>query len=75
MTRANLERGLRAFASRKPFRPFLIEFFTGERLQISHPEAMRFNGDLLVHVAPGILYRVFDSTSVSQLLDVPPTGA
>jgi hypothetical protein len=35
-----------AFCRRRPFRPFWIEFSSGNHLLIGHPEAVRNEGDL-----------------------------
>ncbi len=70
MTPTNFNRALLAFTRRKRFRSFLLEFVTGERLPITHPESVRNEGKLFVYRGPQGDYRVFDSFSVSQLLDV-----
>jgi hypothetical protein len=75
MNQQNLEAALRPFARRRPFRPFLIEFVSGDRVLVRHPEAVRFRGGLLVHVSPAFEHRLFDSDSVCQLLDGPQPGA
>ena len=71
MTLNSFERALRAFTQRKSFRPFLIEFLTGERLEIRHREAVRLSDQLAVYVSPDRTYRLFDYSSVCQLLDNP----
>jgi hypothetical protein len=70
MTTENLDRGLRAFCRRRPFQDFLIEFHSGDRLQINHPEAVARFHDFLVFRSPQSRYRIFDSSSVNQLLDL-----
>ena len=71
MNRQELEWALRAFRDRRPYQPFIVEFFSGDRLLVRHPEAMAFEGDLLVYTAPGqpTSYRLFTAESVCQLLD------
>ena len=64
-------RALRGFSRRKPFRAFILEFHTGERLAISHPEAIDVQGDTVVYRGVGGLYRLFDASSVCQLMDIP----
>jgi hypothetical protein len=71
VTRQNFERALRGFVQRRPFQPFLIEFVSGDRLTIRHPEAVRFHGEVVLYLSPDRAYRAFDSTSVCQLLDLP----
>ena len=72
MTRQTLDRALRAFRGRRPFQPFVIEFFSGDRVTITHVEAVTFNGDALIYLSPQSQYRIFESGSVCQLLDVAP---
>jgi hypothetical protein len=67
---ANFERALRSFTRRRRFQPFMIQMITGEELRIPHPEAIVMRGELIVFVAPKDKYRLFDSTSVSQIHDV-----
>jgi hypothetical protein len=47
MTGDDRERALRALARRRPFRPFLIELHSGDRILVSHPEAVQRYGELL----------------------------
>ena len=72
MTTDNFALALRAFARRQPFRPFAIEFVTGAKLVIRHPELVFMRHELFVYMDPAYHYRIFDSSSVCQLLD-PPT--
>jgi hypothetical protein len=73
MTADDLERALRALARRRPFRPFLIEFHSGDRILISHPEAVDRYGNLFLYRGPNRDQRFFDGTAVGQIID-PPTG-
>jgi hypothetical protein len=75
MTRKVFAAALRGFTRRHPFRPFLIEFTSGDRLLVTHPEAVRFEGDVLVYLSPDRRYRLFDNESVCQLLDLPPAAS
>ena len=62
---------LRAFARRKPFRHFLIEFLNGQQIRLRHPEgAGPFAGVWLFHEPEGSRV-VFASSSVCRFLDVP----
>jgi len=69
MNTEDLARALRAFCKRKPFRPFLIEFNSGDRVLVSHPEAVAQRGELFVYRGPDRSQRVFHGTGVCQLLD------
>jgi len=62
--------GLRAFSRRRPFRHFHIEFHSGEKLEVRHPEgAARFQGVWLLQTPQG-KYVIFSSSSVCRLLDL-----
>jgi hypothetical protein len=64
-----LLRSIRAFSKRRPFKPYLIQFHSGDEVLVRHPEAVNFRGELVYHVSPAYDYRLFDTTSVCQLLD------
>ncbi len=72
MRAADLTRALRAFTKRQPFRPFFIEFNSGDRLQVTHPEAIDRQEDLFVFRGPDGGHRIFSPTGVCQLIDPPP---
>jgi hypothetical protein len=72
MTVEELEQALRAFASRRRFRPFLIEFTSGDRILVSHPEAIRRYQTLFLYSGTDGGYRIFAPAQVCQLLDQPP---
>jgi hypothetical protein len=72
MNTAGFARALRAYSRRRPFRPYVLEFVTGEPLTVGHPEALAISGDVVIYRARDGLYRLFDSTSVCQLRDFEP---
>jgi hypothetical protein len=61
---------LHAFTKRKPFKPFLIELFSGDRIYIRHPEALALRGDLIYFVGPNYQARLLQTTSVCPFLDL-----
>ncbi|HZT80949.1 MAG TPA: hypothetical protein VFA26_12030 [Gemmataceae bacterium] len=71
MTRPTFRFALQSFMRRRPFKPFLIELFSGDRFLVSHLETVRLHGDLVHYVSPQFENRLFDHVSVCQLLDVP----
>jgi hypothetical protein len=75
MTEASFRRALQAFSRRQPFQPFLVEFDSGDRLTVSHPEAVGFRGEVIIYTSPNHEYRLFESTSICQLLDIPSQGS
>jgi hypothetical protein len=69
------ERALRAFARRTPFRAFVIEFVSGTRLHIEHPEALVFRGGAAVHIDKDNEFTLFDHQSVSNITSVTDATA
>jgi hypothetical protein len=61
---------LRAYARRKPFKPFLVELMSGERILVEHPEALAYNGGAAVYISPRGGFAMFDHESVAQVLDL-----
>ena len=71
MTEEQFSLSVRAFARRKPFRHFIIEFVNGQQLRIRHPEGVGpFSGVWLFHAREGDRV-LFASTAVCRVLDVP----
>ena len=64
---------LRAYSSRRPFRTFLIEFFSGEAIAVTHLEAVDRRGPVYYYRGPQGAQSVFPTSSVCRLLD-PPTS-
>jgi hypothetical protein len=64
-------RAFQAFLSRRPFLPFLIELESGDRISVTHPEAIRQFGDLFVHRAPDRTQKMFEVSAVCQFIDPP----
>jgi hypothetical protein len=75
MTPDQFDRAYRGFSARRPFRTFLIEFFGGIRLQVSHPEAVRRKGDLYVVRRPDGGSEVLAASGICRLLDPPSETA
>lgn len=71
MTAPDFLAAYRLFCRRRPFRPFLIELTSGDRVLVSHPESTALYGGLLVHTSPRQEYRLFPPAAVVQLLDPP----
>ena len=69
MTEKQLATALRAFCTRKPFRSFFVEFLSGDRFLVPHPEAIHQEKGLYVFISPKRHYRLFAASSVGQLLD------
>jgi hypothetical protein len=71
MTKDQWDAACRSFCRRRPFRPFLVEFTSGNQLLIGHPEAIRNETDLYLMRSPDGGYVVFAAEGVCRLLDVP----
>jgi hypothetical protein len=72
MTGDDLAEIFRQLSKRRPFRSFMIELQSGDRLTVSHPEAIVRTGAIFAHRAPDRGLRVFDAPSVSQVIIPPP---
>ena len=68
MTHDSFERALRAFQQRTPFRPFSVEFVSGERIAIDHPEALIVRAGVAVFISSKGVPTLFDHESVSELI-------
>jgi len=66
---------LTAFVQRRPFRPFLIELMSGDRVRVTHPEAVGIQKEMIYHASPQKVYQLFDGSSVCQLRDEPVDDA
>lgn len=75
MKAATLERALQAFTRRRPFRPFWLEFHSGDRVKVVHPEVIERSGELFSFRATNGAFRVFAGDSVCQLLELPAENA
>jgi hypothetical protein len=73
MTPDEFEGVMRAFRRRR-IRPVVVEFTSGDRLIVAHPEALVRHGTLFVYVHPDQRRRVFAGSSVCQVFD-PELGA
>ena len=69
MSPSGFRQALRSFSKRRPFRPFRVEFFTGEEILVRHPEAMDIRGNIVAFIAPNRHVRFFDSYSICQFLE------
>jgi uncharacterized protein (AIM24 family) len=69
MTRDTFQNGLQSFSRRKPFRPFIVELMSGDRITVEHPEALAMRGEVAVYINTDGKFSLFDSTSVSQLTE------
>jgi len=71
MRQRPFETSLRAFATRRPFRPFLVELHGELRLLVEHPDFLSLRGTVAIYLRKNGTYRLFDCTSVNQFCYPP----
>lgn len=74
MKDTSVQKSLHAFVSRRPFKPFIVELVSGDRIVVEHPEAFLMRGSAAVYLNPVGEYALFDSSTVSQLTDIRSNG-
>ena len=62
------------FVVRRPFKPFTVEFFGGDRVVVRHPEALTVRDDAAMLIDPDGVQQLFDAASVLRLhsIALPP---
>lgn len=73
MTIDLFEQFLKYFNSRSPFRSYLIELVSGDRLEVRHPEAIARRGDFCYLRSPTREQRIFEADAVVQIILPGPT--
>ena len=61
---------LRAITRRRPFKPFVVQLVSGDRIDVEHPEALVFRGSIAVYFSPKGELAIFDNEGVAQLTDM-----
>lgn len=69
MTPFQFDVALSAFCRRRPFRRFVVEFTSGNKVGVRHPEAIRGRGELYAMRMPDAGSMVFVAESVARLFD------
>jgi hypothetical protein len=69
MTAEHLERIVRAFQKRAPFRSFTVELTSGARIDVDHPEALVLRAGVAVYISSEGVPTLFDRDSVAQVTD------
>jgi hypothetical protein len=67
----HFDKTLKTFQHRRPFRPFLVRFVSGEAVDVDHPEAVVVRAGVGVYVAPDGTPTLFDHESVSEVVAAP----
>ena len=66
---------IRAFQRRAPFRPYVVELVSGDRITIDHPEALVVRGGVGVFISSAGAPSIFDHEGVSQIIATPGESA
>jgi hypothetical protein len=69
MTNNQFDAVCRAFSRRRPFRTFHLEFTSGARIEVRHPEAIRTESSLYVLRTFDGANVVFASESIVRVVD------
>jgi hypothetical protein len=70
MTGDEFERMIRNFIRQRPFRPFIVEFITGDRVLLGHPEVIDRHGDVFTCRGTDQTRRIFTAQSVCQVIEI-----
>jgi hypothetical protein len=68
MTAEHFQTTIRAFQRRTPFKPYIVELVSGDRVEVDHPEALVIRGGVGVFVDASGAPAIFDHEGVSQIL-------
>jgi len=75
MTSDHFQTTIRAFQRRTPFKPYVVELVSGDRITIDHPEALVVRGGVGVFVNTTGAPTIFDREGVSQVIASPGESA
>jgi hypothetical protein len=59
---------IRAFQRRTPFKAYVVELVSGDRVRVDHPEALVIRGGVAVFVNAEGAPSIFDHEGVSQVI-------
>jgi hypothetical protein len=68
MTAEHFQTAIRRFQRRTPFRQYVVELVSGDRITVDHPEALVVRGGVGVFVSASGAPSIFDHESVSQVI-------
>ena len=71
MTPEHFQTTIQAFQKRVPFRPYLVEIVSGDRVRADHPEALVIRGGVTVFLTPQGAPVIFDNAGASQVIATP----
>jgi hypothetical protein len=67
MTAEHFQTAIRGFQRRNPFKSYVVELVSGDRVQVDHPEALVIRGGVGVFVSAEGAPTIFDHEGVSQI--------
>jgi hypothetical protein len=67
MTAEHFQTAIRAFQRRNPFKSYVVELVSGDRVHVDHPEAPVIRGGVGVYVNASGAPAIFDHEGVSQI--------
>jgi hypothetical protein len=67
MTAEHFQTTIRGFQRRTPFKPYIVELVSGDRVRVDHPEALVIRGGVGVFVSASGAPTIFDHEGVSQV--------
>jgi hypothetical protein len=68
MTSDHFQTTIRAFQRRTPFRSYIVELVSGDRITVDHPEALVVRAGVGVFVNSAGAPIIFDHEGVSQVI-------
>ena len=71
MTAEHFQTTIRAFQRRAPFRSYVVELVSGDRITVDHPEALVVRAGVGVFVNAQGAPAIFDHEGVSQIIATP----
>jgi hypothetical protein len=74
MTPASFNKAFKIASQRRPFQPYVLEFDSGPRLEVRHPEAIALFKTLIIFRSVSAEYSFFDCTNVSRMISVTVAG-
>jgi hypothetical protein len=75
MTPEHFQTTIRASQKQTPFRPYVVELVSGDRVRVDHPEALVVRGGAAVFLSADGAPAIFDHEGVSQIIATPDTAA
>lgn len=75
MYAVNFQHTLSELAKQTPFRPFVVELVSGERLEVDHPEALAFRDMRAIFITKEGRAHYFDPEGVNRIVGPEANGS